>query len=270
MYKCKEQLGCSGDKVLLYSRDGELGFDQCNDCGIIWRTPDSVHLTKPYEEIYFDSKNYSRKRNHKVKKSGWLIDLATLFRANIDTMLEIGCSIGYTLEAGEKRSIDSHGVDISTYAVEFCKDHGFSASVSSFNQLIENGKKYDLIFMQHVLEHFENPFEVLDNCNTLLNSEGIVVILVPNSDYSRAVKHNSNHRFYSMKGVGSEHFAYFSYSNLNRILQNSGFEVVQENYPIWTGKYFSFSFFTSRIFRRSLSLFNSDQELLVIARKIQK
>lgn len=267
MYKCKEQLGCSGNKVLLYSQDGELGFDQCNDCGIIWRSADSVHITKPYEEFYFDSKNYNKKRKHKVKKSGWLIDLASLFHPNVNNMLEIGCSIGYTLEAGEKRSIDSHGIDISNYAVEFCKDRGLSASLSSFDQLIENGKKYDLIFMQHVLEHFEDPFATLDYCNTLLNDQGILVILVPNSNYSRAVKHNSGHRFYSMKGVGSEHFAYFSYSNLGRVLQNSGFEVVQENYPVWTGKYYSFSFFTSRILRRSLSLFNSDQELFVIARK---
>lgn len=251
----------------MYSQDGELKFDQCNDCGIIWRTADSLHITKPYEEIYFDSKNYGKKRKHKVRKSGWLIDLASMFHVNFDSMLEVGCSIGYTLEAGEKRNIDSHGIDISNYAVEYCNDRGLSASVSTFDQLIEKGKKYDLIFMQHVLEHFENPFATLDYCHSLLNENGILVILVPNSGYARAVRQNSDHRFYSKAGVGSEHFAYFSYSNLSLTLQNSGFSVVQENYPVWTGTYYSFRFFTSRLFRRSLSLINSDQELFVIARK---
>lgn len=268
MYKCKKPLGCSGENVLLYSRDGDLGFDRCNDCGIIWRTADSAHISKVYEQFYFDSKDYSKNRKHKVKKSGWLIDLATLFHPNIKSMLEIGCSIGHTLEAANNRKIDSHGIDVSNYAVEFCNNHGLNASISSLDELKLTGKTYDLIFMQHVLEHFENPFTTMNDCNELLNEKGIAVILVPNSKYGRAVRNNSKHRFYSMDGVGSEHYAYFNYSNLNKLLQTSGFKVVQENYPIWTGKLFSFNFFSNRILRRSLSLFNSDQELIVIARKV--
>jgi 2-polyprenyl-3-methyl-5-hydroxy-6-metoxy-1,4-benzoquinol methylase len=269
MYKCEEHLGCSGD-VNIYSRDGELGFDICKNCGVIWRTSDSMNISKPYEQVYFDSKNYKNKRDHKVKKSGWLIDLARINHPNINNILEVGCSIGYTLQAAKNRNIDHLGIDISSYAIESCRDLGLNAENSSFDDLKQRNRKYDLIFMQHVLEHFEDPFLRLSECNDLLNDNGLVLILVPNSKYIRASKHREKHRFYSKSGVGAEHFAYFNYDNLTSVLRVCGFEVIQKNYPVFIKRFSTLEFFANRIFRRSLSFFNSDQEILVIARKTKK
>ena len=267
MYKCKDYLGCRGTAVVPFSQDMELGFDLCKDCGLIWRTPDSSQISKTYEKSYFHSKKYSNKRKHKIKKSGWLIDLARIHNPGISNLIEIGCSLGYTLEAANNRFINHLGIDISNYAVDYCNNIGLNATKASFEELKKTGQKYDLLFMQHVLEHFENPFQVLKDCYELLNENGIILILVPNSKYSRAVKHNSKHRFYSIAGVGSEHFVYFNYNNLNLVLQSTGFEVVQENYPYFIKKFYSIEFFANRLFRRLLSVFNSDQELLTIARK---
>lgn len=269
MYKCAKHLGCRGE-VSTYSRDKELGFDSCDDCKIIWRTEDSISISKPYEQVYFDSKNYKNRRKHKVKKSDWLIDLARLNNPNIKNVLEVGCSIGYTLEAARNRKIKHLGIDISKYAIESCRSLGLNAENSSFEDLIQRNEKFDLIFMQHVLEHFEDPFLRLNECNTLLNESGLVLILVPNSKYKRAVKRREKHRFYSESGVGAEHFAYFNYENLTSVLNVCGFEVLQKNYPLFILNYSNPEFFANRIFRRSLSLFNSDQEILVIARKIKK
>ncbi|NQU51025.1 MAG: class I SAM-dependent methyltransferase [Bacteroidetes bacterium] len=269
MHKCVEQLGCSGGNIIPYSRDKELGFDLCNDCGIIWRSIDSIHISKIYEQVYFDSKKYNNKRKHKVKKSGWMIDQARIHNSGISDILEVGCSLGYTLEAAKNRRINHLGIDISDYAIDFCNDIGLNAKKYSFDELKQTRQKYDLIFMQHVLEHFEDPFLVLKDCFDLLQEKGIVLILVPNTKYKRAVKLNAKHRFYSLKGVGAEHYSYFNYENLRLVLQASGFEVIQENYPIFTKDFHSIEFFANRLFRRLLSVFNYDQEILIIARKIQ-
>ncbi len=268
MYKCKEQLGCSGRNITPYSKDGELKFELCKDCGIIWRTNDSAHITKPYEEDYFISKKYLKKRRHKVEKSGWLIDIGRLNHPDISSVLEIGCSIGYTLEAAKKRNIGHLGIDISNYAVDFCNSLGLNASFTTLGKLKQDGQKFDLIFMQHVLEHFEDPFSTLKECHSLLNNKGRMVILVPNANYKRANKFRSKHRFYSMKGVGSEHFAYFSYANLPKVLEVSGFKTIQQNYPVFIDKYDSPKFFVNRFFRHSLAYINSDQELFVVAEKV--
>lgn len=268
MHKCKKNLGCSDTNYSLYSQDGDLKFEKCNDCGIIWRSQDSISISKDYEQEYFDSKKYDSRRKHKIKKSGWLIDLAALHNKKMNSVLEVGCSIGYTLEAAKKRSLKHLGIDISKFAVDYCNKIGLNASNATFNDLQTEGFKCDLIFKQHVLEHFENPFEVLKNCHKLLNKDGLILILVPNSKYYRAHKQREKHRFYSKEGVGAEHYVYFNYSTLSATLEATGFKVVQMNYPIFTGKYFSLDFFANRFFRKMLSLFNADQELLVIAKKI--
>ena len=267
MHLCKDRLGCSGENISSYSIDKNLEFEICNDCGIIWRSNASRNITRNYEQNYFDSKNYSKKRKHKVNKSGWLIDLARSQTKGIKSILEIGCSIGYTLEAAKNRNINHFGIDISSYAVEFCTNLGLNAEQVTFDQLIKRGEKFDLVYMQHVLEHFEDPFLTLQNCNNLLNDNGLILILVPNSKYNPAVKKNYKHRFYSFEGVGAEHFVYFNYTNLVAALRASGFKLIQANYPIFQRKYDSVEFFANRIFRRLLSVFKYDQELLVIAQK---
>ncbi|MGQ8336016.1 class I SAM-dependent methyltransferase [Sunxiuqinia sp. A32] len=268
MFLCTTHLGCNPKNYKQYAADGELSYLKCNDCGLIWRSPDSFNLEKEYDQSYFKSKKYDLKRKHKVRKSGWLIDIASLFHSNITSLLEVGCSIGYTLEAARDREISHLGIDVSEYAVDYCQSQGLNAEVSSLEELISKKKKYQLIYMQHVLEHFPNPFTTLAKCADLLNKNGIILIMVPNSKYNRAQNNRGEHRFYNQAGVGLEHFVYFNYENLGSTLESSGFEVVQQNYPVFIPGPFSFKFFFNRFFRRILNVFNIDQEVLVVARKI--
>jgi SAM-dependent methyltransferase len=264
---CYHYFKCNPTNNILYSCDNDLEFFRCRDCGMIWRSPESMTITRPYTSDYFDSKNYLRRREHKIRKSGWLLDIARSDHPGITEMLEVGCSVGNTLEAAGRRNIAALGIDVSEYAITFCRENGLNAKNKTLEELLNEGQHFDLVFMQHVLEHFTNPFEVLSTCHQLLKDKGILLIMVPNSKFRPAMEQREQHRFYSKEGVGTEHFVYFDYSNLSRTLQISGFEVVQKNYPLWgnTGK--NLLFFVNRIFRRSLALIGNDQELLVVARK---
>jgi len=258
---------CNPLNNTVYSEDGELIFLRCSACGLIWRSPDSMEISGVYSPAYFDSKNYLHKRKHKVKKSGWLLDIAGHLHPAIGKMLEVGCSVGNTLEAAAHRKIESLGIDISDYAVDYCVEKGLNAENKSLRELLSNGQKFDLIFMQHVLEHFPDPFAVLRNCYHLLEERGVILIMVPNSRFRPAERKRGRHRFYNMNGVGAEHYVYFDYDNLSNNLETCGFEVVQKNYPVRVKGSDNPLFFLNRIGRRSLALFGADQELLVVARK---
>jgi 2-polyprenyl-3-methyl-5-hydroxy-6-metoxy-1,4-benzoquinol methylase len=268
MSLCADLFGCNPENQELYAQDQELTYSKCLDCGIIWRDQRSYHLEKSYDKDYFDSKSYQKNRAHKIEKSGWLLDLALNIRPEISSMLEVGCSLGNTLEAAKLRGIDQLGIDVSKFAVDYCLQNGLNATTQSLNQLLLEERKYQLIFMQHVLEHFKNPFEVLRQCYQLLESQGMMMILIPNSKYRRSVKQREKHRFYSKDGVGLEHYVYFDYQNLARVLHALGFKVVQQNYPAGLIKNDSLKFFLNRIARRSLTTFHQDQELIIIAEKL--
>ncbi len=265
MALCSEYLGCSPEHLAPYAQDGRLLYQQCADCGIIWRDPQSFDLEQPYDQQYFDSKNYQHNRAHKITKSTWLLDLALSHHPRIQRLLEVGCSVGNTLEAAQQKGIPHLGIDVSDFAVDYCTKRGLEATTQSLPDLIAQSQRFDLIFMQHVLEHFVDPFQVLQQCNQLLNNQGLVLILIPNSQYKRARKLRERHKFYSIQGVGIEHYAYFNYQNLERVLNATGYKVIQNNYPLRTLSHDSPSFIINRLGRRLLSLLGLDQELVVLA-----
>jgi len=267
MSLCSKFLGCNPENQSIYSKDEDLVYQRCNDCGIIWRDPASFHLEKSYDQDYFDSKDYAKNRQHKITKSGWLLDLALSFQPGIKRLLEVGCSLGNTLEAAKQRGLDHLGIDVSAFAVAYCLQQGLNASEQSLDQLVQEDESFQLIFMQHVLEHFQDPFEVLKQCNQLLDKNGLLVILIPNSEYRRARLLKEKHKFYSKAGVGLEHYVYFNYHNLERVLNVTGFKLVQRNYPLQTVRYDSLGFYLNRLGRRMLSALKNDQELVVVAEK---
>jgi SAM-dependent methyltransferase len=265
--QCTRHFHCNQDSQESYALDGKLEYIKCKQCGLIWRSPGSWSLTKAYGEEYFTSKNYLKNRKHKITKSGWILDMALIFRSDAASLLEVGCSVGNTLEAARNRKLQHLGIDISRYAVDFCRSQGLNAETKTLSELKDEGHRFDIIFMQHVLEHFEDPFETLGICRSLLNDNGLIIIIVPNSDYRSAEKKRGKHRFYSLNGVGSEHFVYFNYPSLGKVLDYCGFRVLQENYPLWVKGNYNPEFFANRLFRSGLSVFRADQELVVIAQK---
>lgn len=267
MSLCSIYFGCAPEHQELYSKDDDLTYHECLDCGIIWRDEESYDLELPYNQQYFESKNYEVNREHKIEKSGWLLDIAIDNNPKLHSLLEVGCSLGNTLEAASRKGLDHLGIDVSSFAVRYCQDRGLNASTETLQELVGKEEIFDLIFMQHVLEHFKDPFTILKQCNELLAPGGMVLILIPNSNYHSAKRQRNGHRFYSKKGVGIEHFVYFNYHNLSRVLASCGFKTVQSNYPFWVNDS-SLKFFLNRIGRRMLSTFNWDQELVILAEKV--
>jgi 2-polyprenyl-3-methyl-5-hydroxy-6-metoxy-1,4-benzoquinol methylase len=264
---CAGHFGCDPGHVELYAVDGPLEYVRCTDCGLIWRSPGSLEISRDYNEDYFESKDYARRRPHKIRKSGWLLDIARSVRPGVRNMLEVGCSLGNTLEAARIRNIGHLGIDISIFAIDYCRSFGLQAELKTMDELLAEGRNFDLIFMQHVLEHFRDPFETVKKCRELLQPGGILLVVVPNANYGQAVKKRGKHRFYSLTGVGAEHYTYFTYQSLNALLENQGFTVVRKNYPVFLQARESLVFFLNRIFRRMLSLLHLDQELIVVAKK---
>ncbi len=123
---------------------GSWFIKECQDCGIIWRSEASFDLEQLYNEQYFDSKNYAANRPHKVEKSVWLLDLALSINPDIKSILEVGCSLGNTLEAASRKRLDHLGIDVSSFAVEFCHKKGLNASNETLEQLVDQVRSFVL------------------------------------------------------------------------------------------------------------------------------
>ena len=263
---CIANYGCEPNRLKLYARDGPVDFVQCGSCNTIWKDTSKYADERVYEENYFSRRSYHEKRVQRVRKSDLLLGILEQF-VSPGRLLEIGPAFGYNIEAAMQRGWKAEGIDISDHAVAACRELGLDVKKGSLSENDKPTGAYNAIIMRHVFEHYQDPFKALEEGKRLLCDNGYMLILVPNANLMQAKRVRGKHKFYRADKCGIEHFVYYTRETLEKLLEHSGFEVVQENFPVLVRNDNGISRIIERLFRRSLTLIDFDQELLVIARK---
>lgn len=96
-------------------------------------------------------------------------------------VLEIGCSTGLMLSILQKKGFQVTGVEISKKAAEVARKRGIEVLVFPFEK-IKFDKKFDLVIINHTLEHLEDPLKVLEKAKAILTPKGYLMIDLPNFD----------------------------------------------------------------------------------------
>lgn len=93
------------------------------------------------------------------------------------SLLDIGCALGDGCILMKKHFPDSdiNGCDISKVGIKKAKAKNKDINLFECNILKEKlDKKYDFITMVSILEHFDNPFSVIDKCLKYVNKALII------------------------------------------------------------------------------------------------
>ncbi|MDC0586490.1 class I SAM-dependent methyltransferase [Gammaproteobacteria bacterium] len=103
--------------------------------------------------------------------------------------LDIGCGLG---------DFASHrpgtvAIDINPFCVKYCKDLGIEAYHTEEPPFPFENESFDSIFLDNVLEHIEEPDNILNEIYRLLKPEGIFIIGVPGLQGFRS---QADHRVY--------------------------------------------------------------------------
>lgn len=130
----------------------------------------NYHRDADYEELEPMFRNIFMMRFNLIKKF-----------AKKGNVLEIGCSTGTFLEIFQKNGWITWGVEPSASS-KLAKEKG----INVLNEYFEDAKLpknfFDLVILNHTLEHMDNPEVVLKKVNTILRVGGIVFVDVPNVD----------------------------------------------------------------------------------------
>lgn len=100
--------------------------------------------------------------------------------------LELGSAEGsgtpYLLESFDEVTIVDGSKDAVDMVVNKLDSPKLTAICSYFEDMDFQGKKFDTIILAHILEHVDNPDNVLRIAKNLANKEGVIIIDVPNGD----------------------------------------------------------------------------------------
>ena len=205
-----------------------LTWHRCSACDLVFKgeEPDGFMDDAHYEDDYFSggSRQYDRRREHRIGKAQRQINAGQEFTSGT-RLLDIGCSLGYALEAGRRLGLDPVGLDLSETARRACHEQGFEAVDGSMNALPFEAGRFDLVLMKHVLEHTPDPARALREVRRVTSPGACLMIAVPNLHYIKGRFAAWKHRYYNPKHAGREHYVYFSPSALTRLLEAEGFKV---------------------------------------------
>jgi 2-polyprenyl-3-methyl-5-hydroxy-6-metoxy-1,4-benzoquinol methylase/glycosyltransferase involved in cell wall biosynthesis len=133
---------------------------------------DSVHQREIDKKIHRFNKQRSIEILKEIKEN--------------DKVLDIGCSTGnftrYVKNAYPNTEV--WGSDFSTVAIDFCRQHAKNIFYANHPMLNDDFEKnyFDVITMQHVLEHLEKPEEMIARGKELLKKGGLLMISMPIND----------------------------------------------------------------------------------------
>lgn len=158
-----------------------------------------------------------------------------LSKTTLNNVLDFGCGYG-TLVSYVKKKYNKEilGYDINENARAVLKEK----NIKYINSLNEINEGFDTIISSNVLEHIEDDQKILDELNSLLKNEGLLILYLPCS-----MKIWSN--LDSLVG----HYRRYTKKELNKKLVNSNFQILSTEYVDSIGWII---LFLSKIFKISL------------------
>ena len=220
----------------------ELRFGRCEGCGLIYKQEQVPGLGGAgYEEEYFrfNRAGYLKRWAHRVRKCARQLLVCLEYAPHAKTMLDVGCSAGYVLEAGKTLGLEPTGLDLSKFAVGLCRERGYRAEIGSLSAMPFPDGSFDVITLKHTLEHVEDPMGALREIKRVLKDGGVAFVIVPDAKYYKIPLMPRRGRSFRPDRRGWQHHVYFDEQTLALAATRAGLA------PLKAGK---------AIFRRRLAV----------------
>ncbi len=139
-------------------------------------------------------------------------------------LLDVGCALGFMLEAATKLGWKAEGVETSEFAARYAQQQtGCKVYAGTLEGAALPSSSFDIVTLTDVIEHVPAPARLIQEISRILRAGGVLYIVTPNFS-SLFVK------FLGLRAYGiwpDQHVVYFSPKNLHHLLQQHGFSRIR-------------------------------------------
>ena len=183
------------------------------------------------ELAYFNAKLAQRKA---------VLELHLTSSLSQHTLLDVGCGEGYSLAFFRRLGWKVKGFDFSAAGISSKNPSCLDALVTGdvFEQLdqeVRSGYRYEVVWLQNVLEHVLEPLDLLRSLRNLIAPDGVAVVTVPNDcSITQRAALELGHIEDSFWVVPPDHLTYFDHNSLANAANAAGWQCVEmlSDFPV--------------------------------------
>jgi 2-polyprenyl-3-methyl-5-hydroxy-6-metoxy-1,4-benzoquinol methylase len=219
---------CKSDK---YSKrtgsvrdDPDIDILECDDCGLVYLSSLNHIQDGHYEEsgmhgdevpdinMWLQVTEFDDKRRYEFVKE----------KITNKTALDFGCGAGGFLDLAKKSASSVSGIELEKALQPSFKQRDLDV-FENLAKAQEENNKYDVITAFHVVEHLQNPKEILMELSKLLEEGGEMIVEVPNSDDALLTLYKS--KDFQKFTYWSQHLFLFNSKTMSELIEQTGLKL---------------------------------------------
>ena len=234
-----------------HGSDAMTSIVRCRKCGFVYANPriESDHISEYYPpDSYYSYQQESKRSLGSYLKTvarrsvpGYDKNLSLLDRLLSKTIgrlllvqmdvvipfrdkgriLDVGCGNGSMIGWMRDHGWETYGVEISERACEAASQQGLQTFCGQLQDAGYDDAYFDVVTLNHVVEHLYHPLETLSECHRILEDDGLLVVDCPNFDcYDSKLFREDCHLIEAPR-----HINHFTRVALEKLLNDAGFEI---------------------------------------------
>ncbi|MBD2428492.1 class I SAM-dependent methyltransferase [Phormidium sp. FACHB-1136] len=194
---------------------------ECEDCGLVM-LHDQAHIHDGFYE------NSGMHGSDPIPMEAWLSETDwddqrrfEMVKAILPNkrLLDFGCGAGGFLRKAQRLAAEVVGVELEIRVQDYWADQ-----LKIAPSLDAVGGGYDLITAFHVVEHLQNPRDIISDLGKLLKPEGRLIVEVPSADDVLLTLYDCD--AFQRFTYWSQHLFLFNASTLSLLAKRAGLKVV--------------------------------------------
>ncbi len=276
---------CGSQRKYLIMTENGYPISRCDGCSLVYvsRIP-KVDKGKVIGEYYSgEAEEIEAGRLRYQDVSNFLLDEIAKVNPKKGKLLDVGCGYGFFLLKARENGWRVFGTELSDVAVGYMRDKQDLPDVW-FADLSDDFlpvEKVDVINMTNVLEHVPSPAKTLRDCGNLLETGGVLLVRVPNMDFSRMkqlfiplIKILGLGKGGELSYLATEppiHLTGFTSRTLRKYFEKTGFRTIAVKPSKLSSRvqerflYRAFNFFVQLLYKASFNKINISPTVLAIA-----